>query len=117
MKEADIIGKWYAVCFQTKRKPSLFVGKICRRFLIEEDGDVDKVEIRCLKPKIGQGTTLEDTPEHLPDIGLFKMEDIIAGPLQAVPMKGNKFNVPEYESIKDRFAIVSKLNRNTYLLN
>uniref|UniRef100_A0A7M5XKL4 Uncharacterized protein n=1 Tax=Clytia hemisphaerica TaxID=252671 RepID=A0A7M5XKL4_9CNID len=115
VKEADIIGKWYAVCFQTKRKTSLFVGKICKRFLTEEDGDVDKVEIRCLKAKIGQGTTLEDTPQHLPDIGLFKMEDIIAGPLKATPMKGNKFYVPEYPSVKERFAIVSKLNRNTYL--
>ena len=47
VKEVDIKGKWYAVCFQIKRKTSLFVGKICRRFLIEEDGDVDKVEIRC----------------------------------------------------------------------
>ena len=36
------------------------------RFLVDEDGYIDTLCMRCLKPKVGSGTILEDTPTHLP---------------------------------------------------
>ena len=45
--------------------------------------------MRCLKqPKKGTGTILEDTPHHLPDIELFKVYDVITGPLEVIPLMG-----------------------------
>ena len=43
--------------------------------------------MRCLKPKVGMGTILEDTPNHLPDIAMFKLYDVIAGPLEVISLK------------------------------
>ena len=47
-----------------------------------------------LKPKSGSNTYLEDSPDHLPDIGLFKLYDAILGPLEVIPLKGKKMEVP-----------------------
>ena len=53
---------------------------------MDDDGPVDKITMRCLKPKVGSGTILEDTPDHLPPgIGNFELVDIIAGPLTVNP--------------------------------
>ena len=61
VSEEDVFGKWYAAIYATKRARRLYVGKILKRFLLEENGDVDCLEVRCLKPKVGSGTLLEDT--------------------------------------------------------
>ena len=68
MKDEYIIGKWYAVIFQSKRNKRLYIGKVLHHFLFDENGGVESLEIRCLKPKVGHGTILEVTPSHLPDI-------------------------------------------------
>ena len=44
-KEEDLIGKWYGVAFETKRSSMLFIGKILRRFLKDEEGPVESLEI------------------------------------------------------------------------
>ena len=62
MKDKYIIGKRYAVFFQSKRNKGLFIGKVLLRFLLDENGGVVSLEIRCLKPKVGHGTILEVTP-------------------------------------------------------
>ena len=112
VQEQAIVGKWYAVIYQSKRNSNLFIGKVLRRFLTDENGgNVDSVEVRCLKPKVGLGTTLEDTPAHLPDISIFKLEDVIAGPLQVTPLKRLKFEVPAYQSLVAHFKAVEKLDR------
>ena len=80
MKDEYIIGKWYAVIFQCKRNKRLYIGKVLHRFLFDENGGVESLEIRYLKPKMGHGTILEVTPSHLPDISNFVLEDVIAGP-------------------------------------
>ena len=60
----------------------MYIAKVLRRFLLEAGGLVDKLEMRCLMPKYGSGNTIDDTPElHPEDIGQFKKEDVIAGPL------------------------------------
>ena len=110
-KEEDLVGKWYGVIYESKRCSMLFVGKILRRFLHDEEGPVDSVEIRCMKPKIGSGTILEDTPAHCPDVSTFQLTDVIFGPLNVVPLKGNKFDVPEYEKVVEHFNIVKNIER------
>ena len=37
-----------------------------KRFLKDENGDVDTTEMRCLKPRVGLSTVMEVTPHHLP---------------------------------------------------
>ena len=49
--EDDILGKWFGVIYCTKRSSVLLVGKVLQRFLVDEDGPVDSLEFRCLKPK------------------------------------------------------------------
>ena len=114
-KEEDLIGKWYGVIFETKRSSMLFIGKIVRRFLLDEEGPVDSLEIRCMKPKVGSGTVLEDTPAHCPDLSFFQLTDVIYGPLGVVPLKGNKFDVPKYNNVVEHFNIVKNLKRNTLI--
>ena len=48
--------------YSTKRADQLFVGKIMNRFLVDENDPVDSLKARCLKPKMGSGTLLDDTP-------------------------------------------------------
>ena len=101
--------------YETKCGSRLFVGKIQRWFLQDESGHVDCVEVHCPKPKVGSGTVLEDTPTHLPDISVFSLVDVIYGPLEVVPLKGEKFNVPQYQQVVEHFNCVNKIKRNSVL--
>ena len=78
-----------------------------KRFLKDENGDVFAIEMRCLKPRVGLSTVMEDTPDHLPDIGIFKID----GPLEVLPLRGKKWDVPHYERIAAHFREVSGLHR------
>ena len=78
---------------------------------------VDSIEFRCLKPKTGSGTVVDDTPEHLPDIGLFELHDVILGPLEVVPLKGNKFNVPQYAELEEHIIMSKNLNGEITILD
>ena len=46
--------------------------------------------MRCLKPRVGLSTDMGDTPGHLPDIGIFKIQDVKDGPPGVLPMRGKK---------------------------
>ena len=80
---------------------------------MDDDGPVTCIELRCLKPKVGSGTILEETPPHLkPDDWIFQIQDVIAGPLPDVEYKGNcKFDIPSYDQLVDHFNSVSGLSR------
>ena len=54
---------------------------------------------------------MEDTPDHLPDIGVFDIHDIIDGPLEVIPLRGKKWDVPNYNSINDLFKEVCDIDR------
>ena len=56
---------------------------------------------------------LEDTPDHLPDIGIFQIHNVIDGPLQVIPLRGKKWNVPNYENIDKMFKKVCDIDRKT----
>ena len=62
IKESEIMGKWFAGIYETKRSKSLCIGQFMKQFLKDENGDVDAIEMRCLKPKVGLSTVMEDTP-------------------------------------------------------
>ena len=115
MEDESIIGKWYAVVYNTKCTIILFVGKITKRFLDDKNGPVDGLEVRCLKPKVGSGTIVEDTQAHLPDISLFNLADVIYGPLEVVLLMGGKFDVMEYQLAVEHFNHVKNMDRSSLL--
>lgn len=110
-QEKDIVGKWFAGIWATKKSKKLCIGRLMKRFLDDEDGKVTAIELSCLKPRVGLTTIMEETPSHLPDIAIFKVEDIIDGPIRALPLKGKKWDIQDYDSIFSYFQEVSKLDR------
>ena len=67
--------------------------------------------MQSLKPKLGSGITLEDTPKHLPaDEFQFRLSNIIAGSLEVIPKGSTHFDVPGYGELQDHFKIVTKMN-------
>ena len=70
------------------------MGSAIQRFLVDENGKIEYLQIDCLKRHIGSGTVLESIPEHLPcDIYLCPAHDIINGPLKMIPLRQSKGNV------------------------
>ena len=93
---------------------SLYVAKILRRFLIDANGHVHSILMRYVKPIAGSGTRLQATPEHLlPTDSHFKLEDIIACPLEVIPVDRSSVlcEVPEYNELKNLFEVVNKIDR------
>ena len=119
--EEDLVGKWYAVIFKDVGKKRsvkyLYIGKLIRRFLQAENGPVTAIEVHCLKHKTGSGVILEDTPAHLPpDIYMFKIEDVIAGPLHVDPLpRPSKFNVWNYEDVIELFNVVLNVDHAEWI--
>ena len=112
--EEEILGKWYAVVYAGKESMSLYVAKILRRFLIDENGPVDSILTRYLKPIAESETRLQATPEHLPPTDAhFELEDTIVGPLEVIPVgrRSMLFEVPEYNELKNLFEVVNKIDR------
>ena len=74
--------------YETNRSKRLCIGQLMKQFLKEENG-LSKV--------------MEDTPDHLLHIEIFKRKDIIDGPLEVLPLRGKKWDVPYYERIAAHF--------------
>ena len=49
------------------------------------------------------------------NVSLFKLADVVYGPLEVIPMKAGKFDVPEYIKVVEHFNIVKDLERNSLL--
>ena len=70
------------------------------------------MEVESLKLKVGAGTILESVPAHLGrDISIFPLYNIIADPLEVLLMKNNKWNVTNYEKVKEVFKECKKIDR------
>ena len=82
------MGEWYAGIYEIKKCPKLFIGGLRKQFLDDKNEKVKAIVMRCLKPKMETGAILEDTPDHLPYIEMFKVFDVIAGTLELTPLKG-----------------------------
>ena len=48
----------------------LCIGQLTKVFYEEKNGDVREIVTNCLKSKVGSTTIMEETPDHLPDIGI-----------------------------------------------
>ena len=102
-------GKWYAIIYSNAKKPMMHIGKVEKRWLYDEGGEVTHIDFHCLKPKSRSGTVLEETPKHLGKYSdKIPLIDIIAGPLQVEPLKGNKINVPVYQDVLKVFGFIYK---------
>ena len=116
-EESNVVGKWHAVCYQGKKSINLFVEKANYRFIEDKNGPVDNIIMTCLKPKVGSGNLLEDTPKHLPaDEAPFDMSNIIAGPLEVIPKGPTHILVPCYEDMKCHFELVKNIDRASLAL-
>ena len=99
--ESDLLGMWCAAIYfsnTSRKKGTLYMGKVTRWFLTERDGFLDSVELDCLTPAYGPSSTiLEEPPEHLGrDIGCFKAYNIIACCLkQHLKLKWKYCNYPD----------------------
>ena len=85
--ENDLVNAWYAGIFhEAKKKSTLHLGRITKKFLKEKDGPVDCFEVNCLKPLSASSNTVSEEPLiHLsPDLSLFNSYNITAGLLQSV---------------------------------
>ena len=76
-QESEILGMWYAGIWENKKTKKLCIGRLLKRFLHDKHRDVHIIELSCLKPKVGLGTIMEETPDHLSDIALFNFENLI----------------------------------------
>ena len=65
-QESSVINQLYGVVYETKKLQILYIGKLLHCLIDDENWDIELLQIRCLKPKVGMGTILEDTPAHLP---------------------------------------------------
>ena len=116
-KEEDILQQWYGCIYQEyklkgSKKQALFVAKATRRFLSDENGKAYALEMKSLKLKIGSGTILKSVPQHLGrDISVYSLYNVIAGPLEVIPMKNNKWNISAYESVNKVFSKCEKIDR------
>ena len=65
-QESSVINQLDGVVYETKKLQILYIGKLLHCLIDDENWDIELLQIRCLKPKVGMGTILEDTPAHLP---------------------------------------------------
>ena len=110
-KEADVLGKWFVGIWSTKKINRICIGRMTKRFLNDEDGKACAIELNYLKPKVGLDTLMEETPEHLQDVAVFNIENIIDGPIMAIPLKNKKWDIPDYDNIFSHFQDVLKIDR------
>ena len=113
--ENDLVNAWYAGIFcGAKKKGTLYLGRITKRFLKEKDEPVDCFEVNCLKPLLAPSDTVfEEPPIHLLlDLGLFNSYNIIVRPLQSVTyVEGRKWRYMNYPLLYNYCKLVEKLDR------
>ena len=115
VKEDNLLNRFFGAIYYAdkgRKKPLLYIGKLLRRFLKDENGPTDSLQLDCLKPGLGKTTILEEIPEHFPrDIYDFKVHDIITGPLDGSFVKGGKWELLSYPLVRETFDAVKRLDR------
>ena len=119
-KESDIIGKWYAAIYMdSKGKPLLNIGRATLRLLDDEasaGGKCTDVQLNCLKPHVGNTLSMEEYPEGQVDQELFKIYNIIAGPVTMEPRPNRKWHIPHLMDLKTIYNNVVKVDRQALYL-
>ena len=92
------------IFYGAKKKGTLYLGRITKRFLKEKDGPVDIFEVNCLKPlSSASKIVLKEPPIHL-------SYNIIAGPLQSVTYaEGRKWRYMNYPLSYNNYKLVEIL--------
>ena len=114
-EEEEIVGKWFALVYESKKKSYVYVGKALKRFLQDVNGLAIGLEMNCLKPKIGSGDVLESYDVGQEDIAVVKLSNIISGPLSVTPLRHGKWQINGYSGIINTFDRVKKLDRESLL--
>ena len=84
--------------------------------LVDEEGPVNKIRMKCLKPKSGSWPILDDTPKHLgDDLWDICLNDIVMGSVEVTPKGSTQFIVPDYENIVAYYVRLTKLKWRNYL--
>lgn len=113
--EKEIIGKWYAAIYEyeekEKKKNHLYIGRALNRFLYDENGVPTGLRLDCLRLHVGSGTEFQSNPDHLKDISVFPVKNIIDGPVRVLPKRGDKWDIPEYPSICNRYHNCEDIDR------
>ena len=88
-----------------------YIGKLKKRFLDDEIGNVYAVELDCLKLRVGNGTILESYPVNSKgDVFIFDIHDIITT-AKVTLLRGTKWDVPDYVSLEKRFQKLADEDR------
>ena len=114
--ENEIVGTWYAVIYTVnKSKHHLYIGRVMKRFLAEENGKAIQFEINCLKPHSGSKNILEAYSDDFEDVHVFPTYDIINGPITAIDLTEGKFEVQGYQNMVKLFNRIKNMDRKGLL--
>lgn len=53
--QSEAVQRWYGAIYVNKGKPALCIGKALKRFLTDENGCVESLQLDCWKPRVGTG--------------------------------------------------------------
>ena len=82
------------------KKELLSLGKIQKRFLVDEGGVIKSLMINlCVKEQAGSPGKYENIGDHLPrDVDFFPTHNIVA-PVKMEPLKGGKWRCINFEEV------------------
>ena len=113
--EANLVRKWYACIFRGKKTSNLFIGKVIRRFLLDQEsegGYACALEVDCLQQKFGvTDCILREHDKIGKDIGIVPVKDVFIGPLKGIYRDNGKWEFPDYFNIKVLFETIKKVDR------
>ena len=75
---------------------------------------MESIELEELNPKCGVSTFLEQPSFDNRSFGMYKLENVIAGPLKLDPAK-NGYEMELYPNLFKLFTMVSKLDRHVFI--
>ena len=75
--------------------------KLFWNILVNTDGSVDVLKMKCLKPKCGFGNIIDDTSNHLPKKMLVTLiSSVIVGHLVVTLKDSSQFEVKNYKHVE-----------------
>ena len=115
--ESDLKTACYAAIFNApkRKREILYVGRVTKRFLFEENGSVDCLELDCLKPASRPSfTRLEKAQEHFgKDVSVFRAYNVIAGSLKIVYVEVKKWKFYGYFDLFRYLKTVEREDRKS----
>lgn len=114
--ESSIQGKWFAAVYEDKNRKFLYIGRMIKRFLMDEEGQVSHLELDCLKPRVGNVDILDGYPPNQGDKYVYPLEDVLGGPLDVVPVpRKRSWRIPNLGNIESFFERVKNENRTEWM--